>query len=220
MVPGLTRGRLESVNLAVVRYSPETTDAGYTGIDKRPVRGPVQTGADVLVGDTISDLRHHGGRNQAVYAYAREDAAWWATELDRDVTPGMFGENLSTVGVDVTHAVIGERWAIGTAEFEVCSVRIPCRTFAGFWDVPDLIKRFTAAQRSGAYLRIWSPGAIEAGDTIEIVHRPDHGVTVDEVFRALTGDHSLAYRLLEAPELEEEAHRRARVWLAGSSAEA
>ena len=209
-------GLLTSVNLAVVRDANGTSDMPTTGIDKRPVAGRVATGEHQLVGDTIADRRHHGGPNQAVYAYASEDAAWWSAQLSRPVTPGMFGENFTTSGIDVTHAVIGERWAIGTAEFEVCSVRIPCRTFAGFWDVPDLIKRFTAAQRSGAYLRIWAPGEVAAGDAVEVTHRPAHGVTIDEVFRALTGEHSLAERLLQAPELEPEAHARARTWLASA----
>src|SRR5439155_18878699 len=164
-------------------------------------------------GDAVLDTANHGGRDQAVYAYAREDAAWWAEQLGRDVAPGRFGENLSTSGLDVTGAVIGERWAIGTAVVEVSCPRIPCRTFAGFWDVPRLVKWFTEAGRPGAYLRIAVEGDVGAGDPIEVAHRPAHGVTLGETFRALTGDRSLAARLLEAPELPAEAHERAQAWL-------
>ena len=206
--------RLESVNLAHVIEGGWKPNVGRTGIDKRSVDGPVHTGEDLLVGDTICDTAAHGGPDQAGYAYAREDAAWWAERLHRDVRCGAFGENLSTSGLDVTNAVIGERWAIGSAVFEVSGPRIPCRTFAGFWDVADLIKQFTAAGRPGAYLRIWQPGAITAGDAISIEHRPAHGLTVAEVARALAGEHSLAGRMLTAPQLPEWLHERAQRWLA------
>ncbi len=209
--------RLDSVNLAEVMIESWKRNGGRTGIDKRPVEGPVRTGADVLVGDTICDRAHHGGPDQAVYAYAREDAAWWGQRLGRDVARGAFGENFSTSGLDVTNAVIGERWAIGSAVFEVSCPRIPCRTFAGFWDVPDLVKQFTAAGRPGAYLRIWRAGEVAAGELIVIDHRPAHGVTIAETFRALTGDRSLAPRLLAAPQLPAAAHDSARRWLAAAT---
>jgi MOSC domain-containing protein YiiM len=211
-------GRLESVNLAgsddVIRYRARTGRVIRSGIAKKPVAGPVDTGHEQLVGDTICDVKHHGSTDQAVYAYATEDAAWWAAELSREVGPGALGENLTTSGVDVTGAVIGQRWSIGTAVFEVSVPRIPCRTFAVFWDVSDLVKRFTVQGRPGAYLRIVSAGTVQAGSPIEVVHTPAHGVTIGETFRALTGDHSLAPRLLEAPELPAEAHAAARKWVA------
>ena len=205
---------MESVNLARVITPGWKRNVGRSGIDKRPVDGPVRTGADVLVGDSICDTANHGGPDQAVYAYAREDAAWWAETLGRDLAAGSFGENFSTSGVDVTHAVIGELWAIGSAVFEVSCPRLPCVTLAGFWDVPDLVKRFTVLGRPGAYLRIRQPGEVYAGDAITVHDRPAHGVTIVETFRALTGDHSLAARMLEAPQLPTEIHERARIWLA------
>jgi MOSC domain-containing protein YiiM len=206
--------RLESVNLAHIVEGGWQADVGRSGIDKRPADGPVRTSADGLVGDTICDTASHGGPDQAAYAYAREDAAWWSQQLARDVPYGAFGENLSTSGLDVTNALIGERWAIGTAVFEVSAPRIPCRTFARFWDVPDLIKLFTAAGRPGAYLRIWQAGVVSAGDAITVEHRPAHGVTISDTVRALAGEHSLAARLLTAPELPAWLHERARRWLA------
>jgi MOSC domain-containing protein YiiM len=207
-------GRLESVNLAQAAPSSWKPRVGRTGIDKRPVDGPVSTGADMLVGDAICDRRHHGGPDQAIYAYARDDAVWWGEHLGRELGYGAFGENLSTSGLDVTNAVIGERWAIGSAVFEVSCPRLPCRTLAGFWGIADLVKRFTAEGRPGAYLRIWRAGEVRAGDAVDIVHRPTHGVTIIETFRALTGRRSLAARLLTAPELPAEVHERAERWLA------
>ena len=202
--------RLVSVNLAVVRTGDWTGDMGRSGIDKRPADRPVKATRDGLVGDTICDRRVHGGEDQAVYAYAREDAAWWSAELDRDLPPGRFGENLSTEGLDVTGAVIGEHWSIGTAVLEVSAPRVPCRVFAGFWDVRDLIKRFTNAARPGAYLRVVTEGEITAGDPVTVVYRPDHGVTIGTTFRALTTEPDLLPRLLDAPELPAAAHDKAR----------
>lgn len=202
--------RVVSLNLAVVRTVAWASDSGRTGIDKRPVSGRVRAESLGLVGDTIGDLRAHGGVDQAVYAYSREDAAWWACELNRDLPPGCFGENLTTEGIDLTGAVIGDRWRVGDTVLEVSRPRIPCRTLAGFWDVPDLIKRFTARAWPGAYLRVIEEGELGADDRIDRVHRPGHGVTIGEVFRALTTEPDLLHRLLEAPELPAALHRTAR----------
>ena len=131
-------------------------DVGNTGIDKRPASGRVRVFDHHVDGDTIADRSVHGGPDQAVYAYAREDAAWWSAQLGREVAPGAFGENFSTSGLDVTGAVIGERWAVGSAVFEVSCPRLPCRTFAGFWDVPRLIKWFTEVGRPGTLLGAFS----------------------------------------------------------------
>ena len=184
-----------------------------TGIGKRPVEGRVRTGHEQLADDNICDRKNHGGPDQAVYAYASEDAAWWAEQLGRSLGPGMFGENLTTAGLDITAAVIGERWSIGTCVLEVSVPRIPCRVFQGYWDEPGLVKRFTQAGRPGAYLRIHTPGELGAGDEIDVVHRPQHGLTIGETFQALTGDHSFASRLLDVPELPADVHELARRWL-------
>ncbi|CAN5593441.1 MOSC domain-containing protein [soil metagenome] len=217
---------LVSVNLAVVRddvsYSAKTpagTPLPRTGIDKRPAPGPVRLGTLGVDGDTVCDVRHHGGIDQAVYAYAEEDRRWWqdelGAELDFDLAAGSFGENLTTVGLPVTDAVIGETWRVGGALLEVCVPRIPCRTFAGFWNVDKLIKRFTEAGRPGAYLRVLEEGTVEAGDAITVLDRPAHGLTLGETFRAMTGDRGLAAKLLTAPQLPAPVLADAKVWLAG-----
>ena len=206
----MTSAHIVSVNLAVVRTGAWTGDMGRTGIDKRPTTERVKAHRLGIEGDSVVDTRHHGGVDQAVYAYSREDAAWWAAELDRDLPPGRFGENLSTEGIDLTAVVVGERWRVGGALLEASVPRIPCRVFAGFWDVKDLIKRFTARAHSGTYLRVLEEGELGAGDPIEVVHRPDHGVTISEVFRALTTEPSLLPRLLKAPQLPNDVHETVR----------
>jgi MOSC domain-containing protein YiiM len=198
-------GTLLSVNIGNrTPVSWGRTDAGdpdHTGIDKRPTGRRVALRADGVDGDAVVDRRHHGGTEKAVYAYAREDADWWQDDLGRTIGDGAFGENLTLLGVDVTRSVIGERWEIGGAVLEVCQPRLPCATFAGFWGVPDLIKRFTAHAAPGAYLRVVQPGDVGAGDTVTVTRVPEHGVTLGEVFRAVNGETVLLPRLLTAPEL-------------------
>lgn len=174
---------------------------GRSGIDKQPVAGPVALRPEGVEGDFIGNRSVHGGRDKAVYAYAREDARWWERELDRVIPPGGFGENLTTQGIDITDAVIGEQWTVGSALLEVAGPRTPCMTFAGFWDVPDLVRRFTAHGAPGAYLRVLRAGTAGAGDRVEVVHRPEHGVTVGETFRALHNESDLLPRLLLATAL-------------------
>ena len=183
--------RVLSVNLSAhARKNPDTKAPKPTGIDKTSTAeavlvrapGPMREGlGSGLVGDTIGNQKLHGGDDQAVYAYAREDLDEWEGRLSRPLANGMFGENLTTAGIDVTGARIGERWRVGTAGLllEVSAPRTPCRTFAAFLDIRGWIKTFTDAGKPGAYLRVISPGTVQAGDAIDIEHRPDHDVTIN-----------------------------------------
>jgi len=173
--------------------------------------GPKGTGAVGLAGDRVYDVAHHGGTDQAVYAYAREDLDLWQAELDTTLGNGNFGENLTTKGLDVSGALIGERWRVGQdLILEVSGARIPCGTFQGWLARTGWIKRFTAAARPGAYLRVIKPGLIQAGDLIRIERRPAHDVTVAVTFRALTTEPGLLPRLLDADALVQWGRDRAR----------
>jgi MOSC domain-containing protein YiiM len=200
--PGRTEdavaARVLAVNVGRARAVAYGSSPYRTAIDKRPVDGPVPLDELGLLADEQADRAGHGGVDQAVYAYAAEDAAFWAAELDREVRPGAFGENLTLSGVDVTGAVVGERWRVGGVEFQVTSPRIPCRTFSDFWGVPDLVKRFTTAGRPGAYLSVVAAGAIEAGTSIEVVSRPAHGVSIGDLARYRAGERDGFDRLLGA----------------------
>ena len=210
--------KLLSVNLAVVRDNP-FKGSSRTGIDKHPTGGRVEVRApgtrshgkgSGLVGDYIGDRRNHGGDDQAVYAYAVEDLQWWADELGLTLTAGGFGENITTEGIGVNGALIGERWAVGSdVELQVTCPRIPCATFRGWMNRPGWLKSFVAAGRPGAYLKVNEPGPIMEGDTLRVTHKPTHTVTIAMVFRALTTEPDLLPQLLAAPELPEEVRQMA-----------
>ena len=156
---------------------------GVTAIDKRPVDGPVQVHKLGIHGDIQASRIHHGGEDQALYAYSQADADYWANELQRDMPAGIFGENLRVAGIETSGAVIGERWKIGLdVEVEVTSPRVPCATFQRRMNEPQWVKRFTEAGRVGTYLRVVKTGTISAGDYIHKLFVPKHGITVGQWF--------------------------------------
>lgn len=175
-------------------------DVGVTAIDKRPVHQAVDVSRSRFGDDRCMDVQHHGGPDQVVYAYADEDAAWWAAELGREIPPGLFGENLRTAGLDVNGAEIGERWQCGAGDralvLELTCPRIPCVTFQRRIAEPHWVKRFTEHGAPGAYFRVLTPGAVRAGDAVTVVHRPGHGVSLRESF--LGADAGPMQRLIEA----------------------
>lgn len=194
--------RILSVNVGSGRQA-DYTDApsGATGIAKAPVEHPVRVsapgapgvGASGVAGDAVCDLRYHGGDDRAVYAFAREDLDSWERELGCALPPGAFGENLTTVGIDLRETLVGERWRIGPElVLEATGGRIPCRTFGGWVDEQGWtsgkgwLRRFTLAGSPGAMFRVLRPGTLRAGDPVDVLHRPDHPVTVASLFRAVT----------------------------------
>jgi MOSC domain-containing protein YiiM len=205
---------VRSVNVGTPREAAWAM-IGRTSIDKAPVAGPVRVGPDGVEGDRVSDTRHHGGPDQAVYAYSREELDWWAARLGDELRDGEFGENLTTQGIEVDEAEVGERWRIGTVLLEVRSVRTPCQDFKawmgrGGHDSSAWVRRFAERARPGPYLRVLDPGVLQAGDPVEVVHRPGHGVTVSQVFRALTVEPALAPMVAEVDGLAPRARDRLR----------
>jgi MOSC domain-containing protein YiiM len=185
--------------------------ARRSAIVKRPVEGPVACVGENLAGDEQALRSHHGGPDQAVYAYAAESYRWWEGELGRPLEPGLFGENLTLEGVDADHAVIGETWAIGSAVLGVTAPRIPCLKLQARTGEPKFVKRFAAARRPGAYLRIVEEGELAAGDEVRVLERPAHGVTIALVNEAVLFDKGLAPRLRVAGD---DLAIRVREWLA------
>lgn len=181
-----------SVNLVFQILDDPGGTPGRTAIDKRPNADRVFVAERGLQGDAQLDTKHHGRPWQAVYAYAQEDLDWWRDHLQRDLSPGTFGENLTTSGLDVTGAVIGEVWQIGTGDdavqVEVTSPRIPCQTFSNWMDEPRWVRRFTEHGAPGVYLRVRRTGYVRAGDPVEVVSRPEHGVRIADVFPTVVAE--------------------------------
>ncbi|MEU0517436.1 MOSC domain-containing protein [Streptosporangium sp. NPDC006007] len=191
--------RVITVNVGLVVDAAWAGKLNRTAIDKSAVDGRVRVEDNGLAGDERGDQVNHGSSDQAVYSYAREDYDWWQEELGRELRDGQFGENLTTEGIDVNGAMLGERWRIGTALLEVTRPRVPCVVFRNWMGEQGWMKRFTQVGRVGAYLRVIERGELGRGDTIEIVARPDNSVTVTEAFRAYHGDKELMRRLLASP---------------------
>jgi len=194
-------GTVESVNVSDVRTIVIGGKAVTTGIYKMPVAGPVALHGVNLAGDDQADRNAHGGPDQAVYAYAAEDYDWWAAGLHRTLAPGTFGENLTLRGIDVSGARIGERWRIGSALLQVTGPRVPCFKLAHVMNDPHFVRAFAQALRPGAYLRIIEEGSLAAGDPIEIVSRPEHGITVADIARIFFFERKRAGELLAVSEL-------------------
>jgi MOSC domain-containing protein YiiM len=197
-----------SVNLADVRDLKVAGRVVPTGIFKLPASGRVAIGREGLAGDVQADRRVHGGPDQAVYAYAREDIDWWQAQLGCQLENGTFAENLTLRGVAASSALVGERWRVGGTLLEVSAPRIPCGKLAAKIGDRRFVRTFAAACRPGAYLRVIEYGGVGAGDPVEVISRPDHGVDVALAARAIRGDSELIPRLLDAPQLPE----RVRIW--------
>ncbi len=194
-------GQVVSVNVGRPRTVPWNGSTVTSGIWKAPASGRVAVGGVNVDGDDQADRSVHGGLDKAVYAYGLDDYRWWAGELGSELGPGSFGENLTIDGFDVSDALIGEHWQIGDAVFEVSQPRIPCYKLGIRHADPEFPRRFAAAERPGAYVRIIQPGSIAAGDAVTVLSRPAHGLTARLVSRAYHTDRSLVPRLLEVPEL-------------------
>lgn len=194
----------------------EGGSVGITAIDKRPVSDRRRVTSDGVAGDHRCDMKHHGSTDQAVYAYAIEDYAWWSEQLQADLGPGAFGENLMTQGIDWNAAVVGTVVRIGSAVLQVSTPRIPCATFGRWLGQAQWVKRFNDARRHGSYLRVLEDGDLAAGDVIEVVSVPEHGVTIVDAARVWTGEreHALLVRVEACGDVETETRERARAALA------
>lgn len=172
-----------------------------TSIFKESVSGPVRVRAHNLEGDDQADRKSHGGADKAVYAYAREDHDWWESELGRPMPAGFFGENLTTVGLDLTHAVIGETWRVGTAVLQVTEPRTPCWKLGLRSGDPGFPRRAARSRRPGVLLRVLQVGVLQAGDPVRVTARPAHGVTAAAINRIYYGEDRDLAPIYDTPEL-------------------
>ncbi len=195
--------KIISINVGAPRTFEFRGRTVSTAIFKSPVEGPVRVEGVNLIGDDQADRRVHGGIDKAVYAYASEDYEWWSGQLGRTLPPGMFGDNLTTEGIDVGRAVVGQQWRIGDVVLEVSEPRVPCYKLGIRMEDPGFPAVFSAADRPGSYLRIIEEGLLAAGDHIEIGAPPEHGLTVADIARIYHRDHQEAGRFVEAAQLSD-----------------
>src|SRR6266436_5072359 len=208
-----TGGKILSVNVGSVRAFEYNGRPAKSAIWKSPAVGRIAARGVNLAGDDQADRLAHGGPDKAVYAYAVEDARWWEQEIGRALAFGEFGENLTTERIELNQALVGERWQIGTTVLEVSEPRIPCWRLGVRMNDNLFPRRFTEALRPGAYLRIVGEGDVGAGDEIRVVERPDHDLTIRDVFRIYTRDRDEVDRLLAVPRMSESWRRWAQEFL-------
>ncbi|MEP7064938.1 MAG: MOSC domain-containing protein [Gemmatimonadota bacterium] len=194
--------RVVSVNVGEVRAVEWRGRRITSGIWKSPVLGRVALRGVNFTGDDQADRTVHGGRDKAVYAYSREDYDYWRDAEGVSTSPGLFGENLTTAGVELSDVVAGERWAVGSTVLEVAQPRLPCFKIGMRMDDPHFPRRFMAVGRMGAYFRIVQEGDIGASDVVQVTHRPAHGVTLRDMVEALR-DEEKAASLRVVPHLPE-----------------
>ncbi len=201
------QGTVLSVNVGGIREFDYNGRPAVSAIWKSPVTGRVAARGVNLEGDDQADRDAHGGPDKAVYAYAVEDTRWWEEELGLELEFGQFGENLTTEGIDVTNALVGERWEIGSTILEVSEPRVPCWRLGARMEDKRFPRRFTEALRPGTYFRISVEGDVGAGDEIQVIERPDHDLSIGDVFRIYTRDRDEAERLLLAPQISSDWKR-------------
>jgi MOSC domain-containing protein YiiM len=206
-------GRVLSVNVGAAREFEYGGRVARSAIWKTPVAGRVAARGVNLAGDDQADRKAHGGFDKAVYAYALEDTHWWEEQIGRPLAYGEFGENLTTEGIEVNVALVGERWAIGSTVLEVSEPRIPCWRLGVRMNDNQFPRRFTEALRPGTYLRIIAEGELGAGDEIRVVGKPDTDLTVRDVFRIYVRDRHEAGRLLAVPQMSDAWKRWAKDFL-------
>jgi MOSC domain-containing protein YiiM len=214
----MANARIVSVNVGREAGASWAGQLKRTAIDKRPVTTAVPAGALGLAGDEQADKVDHGGPDQALYAYAREDLDWWAARLGRQLPAGMFGENVTTAGLELSGALIGEIWQFGGTVVQVTAPRIPCVVFRNWLGEKGWIRRFRAAGRPGPYLRVLRPGMLQAGDPIGRLSRPAGSVTVTQALEAYyERDVAVIRRMMAVPGHSSRWEGMAGEWLAAAA---
>ena len=177
--------RVVSVNVGLAREVEWHGELIRTGIWKHPVNERVAIIGINLEGDQQADLTVHGGPDKAVYAYASEDYEYWREVGGMKTCAGLFGENITTEGIDLSTLIVGTTLRVGTALLEAAQPRLPCFKLGIRVDDKTFLKRFQSALRPGAYFRVLEEGSIGASDAVEIVQTPAHGVTLRDMVMAL-----------------------------------
>jgi MOSC domain-containing protein YiiM len=195
--------QLISVNVGLPREVAWKGRTASTGIFKEPVSDRVMVRSLNLEGDGQADLTVHGGLDKAVYAYPFEHYDYWRSELpDMDLPLGIFGENFTTTGLKEAEVNIGDRFRIGNLILMVTQPRLPCYKLGIRFGRPDMVKRFLASRRTGFYFRVLQEGEVGVGDSLELVSRDDHHITVADITQLYVREEDNPDLLQRAAQLE------------------
>jgi MOSC domain-containing protein YiiM len=195
--------QLISVNVGLPREVAWKGRTASTGIFKEPVSDRVMVRSLNLDGDGQADLTVHGGLDKAVYVYPFEHYDYWRSELpDMDLPLGIFGENFTTIGLKEAEVNIGDRFRIGNLLLMVTQPRMPCYKLGIRFGRPDIVKRFLASRRTGFYFRVLQEGEVGVGDTLELVSRDNHHITVADITQLYAREEDNPDLLQRAAQLE------------------
>jgi MOSC domain-containing protein YiiM len=195
--------QLISVNVGLPREVAWKGRTASTGIFKEPVSDRLMVRSLNLDGDGQADLTVHGGLDKAVYVYPFEHYDYWRSELpDMDLPLGIFGENFTTIGLKEAEVNIGDRFRIGNLLLMVTQPRMPCYKLGIRFGRPDIVKRFLASRRTGFYFRVLQEGEVGVGDTLELVSRDNHHITVADITQLYVREEDNPDLLQRAAQLE------------------
>ena len=181
--------KILSVNVGLPREVLSGKDIVTTGIFKEPIEGRVKLRKLNLDGDKQADLTVHGGEDKAVYAYPKEHYDYWQFELPNTALPwGMFGENLTTEGLNEDTINIGDSFRMGSAEVVATQPRLPCYKLGIKFGRMDIVRRFLASGRPGIYFKVLLEGEVEAGDSIDLISKDENNITIKDIVRLYVKD--------------------------------
>lgn len=192
---GVLRGmRLHTIQIGSARPS-RGEQFNTTGIFKEAVSAAVVNRLG-LVDDVVVDTKNHGGPDQAVYIYTRDDYQYWEAQLERDLPGGAFGENLTVSGLVSADVRTGDRFEIGEVVLEATAGRIPCKVFQDKMGEVGWVKRFRNAGRPGIYCRVIEQGEISAESSVNYLPASAENLTIADTFE-LYYDRSASVEQLE-----------------------
>lgn len=175
--------KLISINAGKEQTQINKGRTEITGIYKNPLDGSVKITKLGIAEDFIGSSKHHGGPDQALYVYGETDYQWWASETGKEMLPGMFGENLTISELDCNELNIGDILYIGDVTLQVTAPRIPCSTFATKMGDSQWVKKFSAADRPGFYVRVLREGVLTTGQDVRVEKYAGETISLVQVYR-------------------------------------
>jgi MOSC domain-containing protein YiiM len=151
--------------------------AWQSSIARDRVAGPVRLETRGFVGDQATQP-YHGSPDLAVCIHSQTHYDFWNRTLEMDLRAGGVGENLTFDTWDDSTLCVGDVLGIGTAHIQLSAPRSPCENQARHVGRPDWVKRTIQELRTGIYARVLQPGAVQEGDAVVLLARPNPDLTI------------------------------------------